>query len=122
MGERDDVVELGSGGGLSAAGCLAVPVSGDDELAQGLGEVGAGAVVQQVPVDGVGDDAAQAAALGCQFAGDRGGDGVAVEQPGVLREAEQGGEVEDDLQLAAPLAGPPWLHPCRAVAVGGVRS
>ena len=53
------VVEVGMVGGLGAAGEAAGAIAGDDVVTQGARwGVGGGAVVQEVAVDGVGDESA----------------------------------------------------------------
>ena len=106
----DRVVDLGESGAAVAAGEPAGAVAGDDEVAQRRGHgVGRAAAVEQVPGEGVGD---QAADRGGVVGGDQGADRLrgqglrparaeAGDRAGPLGQADQGRQVDHDVDVGA---------------------
>ncbi len=98
-----------------AAGCAAAAVAGEDVGPQRCGQVGEGAVVEQVAVDGVGHHAAERVRVAGELASDLGGDGLSVEQAVPVGLAPQGLQVDDELHLRGRGVGCQSMSPVSAV-------
>ncbi len=106
----DGVVDLGESGAAVAAGEPAGAVAGHDEVAQRRGHgVGRAAAVEQVPGQRVGDQAADRRGV---VGGDQGADRLrgqglrparaeAGDRAGPLGQADQGRQVDDDVDVGA---------------------
>ena len=100
VGERVGVVHLQPPRvARGAARCAAAAIAGEDVGAQRCGQVGERAVVEQVPVDRIGDHAAERVRVAGEVAADLGRDGLPVEQAVPVGLAAQRRQVDDELHL-----------------------